>query len=220
MAVAYVTANSANGSSTNPSVNVTVSGTNTLAIVGLQTLGGPAVSNPLIGAGTLTQITGSPVGETYLYRYTAPSAGSQTAQFTLDVSSDWAIGVVILEGVDQATPVGTAVTDSNSEGTSLSAVVSSAVGGMAVDVAFMVAGSLTVGAGQTQRVTQDSFNSGLVSFGMSTEPGAASVTMSWSAAETFGDNALIAVPVNAAAAGGSNANLLAGKLGYPLIGKL
>lgn len=97
-------------------------------------------------------------------------------------------------GVDQTTPTGTAVGASAITSSTPSVNVSSATDELVIDCVYHdTTPTLTVGSGQTQRWQGDPpGNDGTT--GHSTEPGASSVTMSWSlsAAEEW---AISAVPL-------------------------
>lgn len=115
-----------------------------------------------------------------VYRVVAPASGAQSVVFTASGSfSDGAIEVVSLTGVDQTTPTGTVAT---AEGSSAapSVSVTSASGELVVDAVcgFFPAGTVTTDASQTQRVENESWGGNDAIAAMSTEAGAASVTMS------------------------------------------
>ncbi len=125
-----------------------------------------------------------------------PDVGTYDVVVNLDGNSDIVIGAATYTGVDQTTPLGTFVSNTGSTITA-SAVVSSAADEWVFDtMAVRDASSITVGAGQTQQ-----WNNGFGNFrgGSSTEPGAGSVTMSWTldAAKNW---AIAAVPINPATA--------------------
>jgi hypothetical protein len=102
-----------------------------------------------------------------------------TLSATLTSNAGICAGSVVLREVNAAAPVRGSATNTGDSGTS-SVVIASASGDLVFDVTGVENRALTVGAGQTQRWNlsagvdpkrQDS--------GASTEPGAASVTMSW-----------------------------------------
>lgn len=144
------------------------------------TYGGAAMTS-LCGAGqgctnNARQATGSNIFSS-MWIYKNPSSGGATVQATFSES----MNSVILStstycGVDQTTPTGTftSATDSNSP---VTVNVTSAAGELVVDGVGGADVTYTVGAGQTERSNlQDAGNHDHMS---SDEPGAASVTMSW-----------------------------------------
>lgn len=144
-----------------------------------------------------------------VYRAVAPASGAQNVVFTAAGNMEHgAIEVVSLTGVDQTTPVGTEATAEGSS-TTPSVAVSSAAGELVVDAVggFSPAGSVAVGAGQTSRVENENWGGNDAAAGMSTEDGAASVTMSWTISSA--PWSIVGVPFKPAAAGGaSRPNLL------------
>ena len=114
----------------------------------------------------------------HLYKLVNPPSGTGDVVVTLDANPDKGIivGVTTYTGVDQTVPLGSF---SGAEDNSItpSLTVSSAAGELVHDVISFRNVTLTVGTGQTQlwNVSPGSEANG----GGSTEPGAASVTMSW-----------------------------------------
>jgi hypothetical protein len=113
------------------------------------------------------------------------------------------IGAIVLSGANQATPIGTPVTGQASgvdAAATNTGAATSAVGGLVVDGLFIrgnPASIAVVDAGQTEREAEAA--AGSVAFRMSTEDGAASVTMGW----TWTNNnrwGHMVIPVSAAAA--------------------
>lgn len=135
--------------------------------------------------------------ETFIYGLAAPASGSNTVSVSWGVATRGGIGAISFDSVDQAAPYGTVVTS-----TTGSATVTSATDGMVVDGMETENGDtspITVGGGQTQRlnfVGSAGGGSSSHGIGVSTKPGATSVTMSWTG--YFSANQ-IAVPLNAAA---------------------
>jgi len=98
------------------------------------------------------------------------------------------VGVTTFTGVDQTTPLGTCSTSASG-----SVTVSSAVGELVFDTVVSKDSAISVGGGQTQRWNLSRAGSGGTAYGGgSTEPGAASVTMSWSG---VAEAAIGAVPI-------------------------
>lgn len=203
MAVTYDNANSAVGTSTTASVTLTVAASS-LAVVGVQVNGSPTISSATFDGNAMTLI--GQVGDLYLYRYHGHASGSRTATITRSDSGLWAIGAVSVTGFDSGNPVGTHQTGTSTETASVTTadITSGSTDWLIVDAAVLVRDVIAAAGGQTERVSEESFNSGQISFGMSTKPGSASTTtMSWTADATFGDNSIIAVPIRPAAAAGS-----------------
>lgn len=132
------------------------------------TYGGVAMTN----VGTATN--GAQISS--MWRLIAPATGANNVVVTLSGGGTDIVAVATsYTGVDQTTPLGTPVTATGNSVTA-SVAVTSATGEIVVDSVSSNLGTLTVGEGQTQRgngVGGD--NQG----GSSTEPGATSVTMSW-----------------------------------------
>jgi hypothetical protein len=140
---------------------------------------------------------------TALLYLVAPTTGTNTFDVVFGGSAVFDAGVAILTltGVDQSAPLGTAAI-ANGDSTTPSVTVSAATGDLIIDsLCIEHAGTLSVGAGQTSRVNNVAA-AGFIKNAVSTEPGATSVTMSWS--DTVGGQwALAAVPIKPKAAAGS-----------------
>ncbi len=124
----------------------------------------------------------------------APPSGTFNVVVNLSGEADVVIGAATFTGVHQTTPLGTLVGRTGDSSTP-SAPVSSAAGEWVFDtMAAREVSSISVGAGQTQV-----WNTGVSGLrgGASTEPGAASVTMSWSMNESK-KWAIAAVPIKPA----------------------
>jgi len=110
----------------------------------------------------------------------APAAGSKQIVLSFSATLETAAaGAVTLSGVDQSTPLDTAATAAGSSGNPTVAV-SSATDDLVFDIVLVSYGSggtITPDASQTQRWEKESI--GAYSYGCSTKPGAASVTMTW-----------------------------------------
>lgn len=136
------------------------------------------VNSVTFGGTGLTSVSSATNGAqvAHLWRLIAPAASAQNVVVTLSGGGSDIIAVATsYTGVDQTTPLGTPATATGTS-TTASVAVTSATDELVVDCVSSNLGTLTVGAGQTERgnaVAGD--NQG----GSSTEPGAASVTMSW-----------------------------------------
>jgi len=160
------------------------------------------------GGGTPTLITGWDIaGVPFVnmkgYSVVAPATGAQTvtSDLTDTSTSDHFLGVVTMTGVDQTTPVGTAVFDGPGFEASPVSVTVASVGADDLVVDGLVSQAVpTVGADQTSRASQDgSFPS---HWRISTQPGTAVGVMSWT--YTGGTSRLLgAVAFKQAAAGGA-----------------
>ena len=129
----------------------------------------------------------------------APTTGAQNVVVTVSASSRFNGAFFCLTGVDQTTstlsPVG-----SSGTGTSVSDTVTSAANDLVMDALLEGWGATTVGTGQTQRFNNTSMTS---YFGWgSTEPGAASVPMTWTIGGSPGEYVHIAINVKAVGGGG------------------
>ena len=132
----------------------------------------------------------------------SPSTGAQTVAVTLSSTKRFVIGAVSLIGVDATTPRGTPAAGT---GTTMTATVevSSATDELVVDVVAKQNNTeaITVGASQTQRVNDNTTNAtegNNVIGGMSTEPGAEVVGMTWDWTTTNRQWAIVAIPFKAA----------------------
>ncbi|MBM0107384.1 hypothetical protein JM946_21810 [Steroidobacter sp. S1-65] len=133
-------------------------------------------------------------GSLHLYSLLNPPTGQQTVSVTSATGIvNQALLVVSRPGV---VGVGTAVSGNSNEQTTVSVNVPSAIGELVVDFAMMINTEIQPATGQTVRILMSDYDvMGFVAVGISERPGASSVTMQWQAAETFGDNAIIAVPL-------------------------
>lgn len=146
-----------------------------------------SVSTITYGGAAMTAVPSSRVNSgasfywTQLWYKVAPAAGTQTVVLTLDTTDssfvEFTMSIMTYTGVHQTTPLGTAATATG--GASPATVnVGSASGELVIDCATMNNGAFTsVGAGQTERERRQASDGGGAA--SSTEPGAASVTMSW-----------------------------------------
>lgn len=206
MAVAYSNSVFAQSNGTTANATLSISGSDRAVIVGLKTFGGPTVSNPLFEGVAMTTIVADTTNDLYLYYLLNPPTGSRTANITMSAANEWGLLVVSLTGVHQTVPIGTAAQNQNSEVSPISASATGVTDGLVLDFVQMVAFDLTPGVGQTRYPTSapngDSYFGGAVCIGMSVKSGTGSVAMSWSTTESFGDNAIIAVPILPSAGGG------------------
>jgi hypothetical protein len=165
------------------------------------------------------------------FRLLAPTTGSNN--IVVSTSPDnvgSAIIAVLLSGVDQTTPIASTGSADDSSGASTVTVnATAAAGTWAIGAAGFRGGTLvtpTIGAGQTSLATTAGFGAddGYIAMAASYEVGAGGThTLSYTYAPTASFNAGIGyIVVNPAAGGGggSNVNLLAGKFGALLRGKL
>lgn len=136
---------------------------------------------------TLVSDTENTHGDTHLavFKRTAPDAGAGLT-VTADLGADQSvcIAAVVFQGVNQTTPVdGEAIYDPEANGLNSTLNVSSATGDLVVDFLFMGVSdsvdtqTITEGAGQTK--IEDAYDLDNTRMVVSTESGAASVTMSW-----------------------------------------
>jgi hypothetical protein len=116
----------------------------------------------------------------WVYGLVAPSVGANNLAFTYSGASTGrtVIAVRSFTGINQGAPIGTIVSGSGSGG-GVTVDVTSAVNELVVDMCLSRSGTtLTVGAGQTQRVNQESAVANQIG-ASSDEAGAGTVTMSW-----------------------------------------
>ena len=180
--------------------HTTGSGTDRLLVVGIDIKENISVTSVTYGGVNLTLAgvannAGNARAEIWYLKM--PATGTADVVVNITGNSDIVIGAATYNGVNQTTPLGTFVSNTGSTITS-SVIASSASGEWVFDtMAVRDASSITVGAGQTQQ-----WNNGFANFrgGSSTEPGAASVTMSWTL-DVAKNWAIAAVPIKAAATG-------------------
>jgi hypothetical protein len=136
-----------------------------------------------------------------LWYMVAPDATTGNIVVTVSGAADIAATAVFATGVDQTTPLGTAVTE-QSDTANPDLVVTSSTGQLVVDsYAGTTSGAVTVGDGQTELGNQATGTSGqIVRHATSTEPGALNVNMGWT--RSADNYALVAVPLRPADTGG------------------
>ena len=203
MAIAVNTVNSVNVSSSPVTVSHSTAGSDRLLIVGTTGHTTATISGITYAGTSLTQVDGTVVNSRIggeMWQLVNPDIDAN------DVVVTWtgeffrgAVGIISFTGVDQTTPLGTSGIASGLSA-SPTVDVSSATGELVVDVlANEGASTVTAGASQTERWNQvNTTEDGLQNSG-STEPGASTVTMSWSI--TSDDWVIIAVPIKPVAAG-------------------
>lgn len=171
--------------------HTTSSGPNRFMLVGVSSSDGHAVSSATYDGQSLTKIAhaqdGSNISRSEIWRITNPNSGAANVVVNFGATATGAtMSVITFEGVDQISPVGTAVTAAANDGNASLSVS----GTLSTDLVFdhvtqKDAKGISVGSGQTERTnvpeTESSKNTG----GTSTEPGnGGSVTMSWSFTDT------------------------------------
>ncbi|MDQ3195170.1 MAG: hypothetical protein M3Q32_02020 [Pseudomonadota bacterium] len=167
-------------------------GSNRVLIVGIsidRTTMVNVISSVTYGGTTLTNI-GNTAGSSNtmrisLWRLVNPAVGTANVVVTPSINNiKYVAGAVSYFGVDQTTPLGSFAAATGGSGTP-TVNVSSAANDLVVDVVAvgdaLLGNSIAPGAGQTQRYninTATILGGGMIGAG-STEPGAATVTMSW-----------------------------------------
>jgi hypothetical protein len=124
-----------------------------------------------------------------LYGKAGMAAGSANVVVTYSgTASEAGFGVISFTGVDQASPVRTAI-GANAISASPTISVSSAVDDVVVDGAWLgtAVDSIAPGTGQTLRWSELAIGGPYLSGGGSTENGAANVTMSWTGGPTLNE---------------------------------
>ena len=138
------------------------------------------------------------------FSLTAPSATSASISITWTNSATCLLTGIALQDVDQTTPDDGPDADSRGVSAAPANTVSSASGDLVID--FVVLnnddGLISTTGDNTEYL--DETNSNTLTTGVSTAPGAATVTMSWTT--DFENWELVAFNVNAAAGGGGGAN--------------
>jgi hypothetical protein len=182
----------------------TVSGSNRLLLVMVQwnqPNNSETVSSVTYGGTALTQVGSNVVAGgsgldrcTALFRLTAPATGTANIVVTMSAACTFFAGAVSFTGVDQTTPLGTPQTATTTTAATLSTTTSSAASNLVFSAATIrTTGSITVPATSEWNVLIGTNNR----YGGSVQPGAASVTTTYS--WTGANNAsMIAVDVQAA----------------------
>lgn len=169
---------------------------------------GQTISSVTHGGTSLTAAAAkvaSAQGEACQLWYAVAPSGTQTVTVTFSgtTGGNSQVGVLLLSGVDQASPIGTVVTASSGAGgtSTTTSAATSAVGGMVIDCLAIRGGTPdpAPGGGATEYHQQAADFS--VTGAASYVAGAASVTMSWSWSGGQPWSHMV-VPVNAAAGGG------------------
>ncbi len=168
--------------------HTTGTGTNRLMLVGVsfQNRGGDQITSVTYGGVSLTlqgiQVApSSDRGQVEIYSLLNPPSGSANVvvSFASALERGAVVGVTTFTGVNQSTPFGTFKGGQGSTSPATVTGITSATGELVYDVVcFRRTTTRTPGFGQTVRWNVDSGNE--VEGGSSTEPGAASVNMSWS----------------------------------------
>lgn len=131
-----------------------------------------------------------------IWSLVAPDVGTHDVviTFSAPLESSATAGVMTFTGVDQTTPLGTFASAKNRSAGPATVDVSSASNELVFDtVACEACGSLTAGGGQTEYWNEVAENGAIRGAG-STEPGASTVTMSWTLGAS-NDWAIGAVPI-------------------------
>jgi putative pyrroloquinoline-quinone-binding quinoprotein len=158
----------------------TTSGTNRVLLVGVSWVGSQTVSS-VTYAGTAMTSIGSVINgsnaRAQLFYLVAPATGANTVQVTMSAAATEIVGgAVTFTGANQTTPVGTfASATGNSSAPSVT--VTSNAGETVIDtVEVNSSTAMTAGGAQTQRWQMQPTN---FRGAGSTEPGASTLTMSW-----------------------------------------
>lgn len=118
---------------------------------------------------------------TRMYGLANPSSGAQTVTVTFSGNTYAAAAAITVTGSDTTTCFSNSSGNTATASSSISDTVSGATGELVVDcVAGFIAGAGASGVGGAQTSRYSAFWNGNISFGVSTAPGAASVTTTWS----------------------------------------
>lgn len=130
----------------------------------------------------------------------APATGSNTVAITLSATEDTVFGQAIsYTGVDQTTPHGTAASANGATDAPAVPALTSATGEVCIGFVMSSASSITSGAGQTAEISDLNFAAD--SAQTDSEPGAASVDITWTT--TVNPWACGGIPIKPVAAGGT-----------------
>lgn len=176
----------------------TCTGSNRGLVVGVGNYGTTIVSVTYNSVSMTSEggIIESSSGEVEQFSLIAPATGSNNIVVSFVDSVDAVAGGVSVTGANQTDLCGTQATAIGND-TAPTVNVTSAVDELVVDVTENWTGVLTVGSGQTER-----WNTGItnINCGGSTEPGATTVTMSWSKTDST-DWAIAGISIKAAPTG-------------------
>ncbi|MCH7713488.1 MAG: hypothetical protein IIC99_07680 [Chloroflexi bacterium] len=198
VAIVFDAVSSANGKSSALTWSHTVgAGDDRILVVGVSLKANNVVSGVTYGGQALTLVPGSVASHANgdrveLWYKVAPLTGANNVVVSLPSSVQTVAGATSWTGVHQSTPLGTAVPGTGTSATA-SVDVGSIVGDVVVD-AVSTAGSVTVGANQTQQwnLAQAGFKGG----GSSEDGADTTTTMSWTF--TSGDWAISGVALKQA----------------------
>lgn len=126
------------------------------------------------------------------YRLAGIGTGAKTVTNTLsDTAGYQFLGVITMTGVDQTTVVGTPQTTTGFSDPATVTVTGVGADDMVVDALHAINGTISVGADQTLRNTED-YATDNAHFRMSTQPGSAGGVMSWAVGspDTYGYGAV------------------------------
>jgi hypothetical protein len=214
MAVAFVSATGNTADTGASPSNVPINGVNggagnaLIVAAGWRDNDSQTITSITYGATTLTGLqqtaaSGSGIGFAVL----ASPAGTENVTVNLSAASPGIHAVAfVLSGADTASLVGTHEFNVVAGVDDIADTVTSAVGGLVLSFAYirdLVAASLTFDSGQANYAEQQG---SAYTSGWSTEVGAASVTSGYTWTNTV-TAALVVIPINAAAGGGSDTQL-------------
>jgi hypothetical protein len=209
-AAVEVDAESSNSTFGTSSITIshTTSGTNRLMLVGvsLNNDGYEEVTGVTYNSVALTlvgTVANDDDSRVEIWKLVAPDTGTYDAvvTFSADLLQEGFAGVVTFTGVHQTTPLGN-FTSAIGDGITATVDISSVTGELVFEVlAAEYSTSATVGAGQTER--WNIYRTSSIGAG-STEPGAATVTMSWTLTGSGDHWAIYGVSIKPAAAGASD----------------
>jgi len=149
---------------------------------------------------SIHQANNGNLSTTNVWRLIAPASGANNVVISQSASHDLAYTILSVTGADQSTPEGTLVSGT-ANSTSPSKTAVAVADDLIVDLLSWwrpSAQNATVGASQTSRSNQ---TLGTVGGAVSTEPGGASIVMSWTmSASAYWNH--VAIPVKQVAAGG------------------
>jgi hypothetical protein len=210
--IAFTVAATPQGNGGNTTLSTTINPTGSNRAVLIAVYGDGQTVAPTVTYGGLTPTLvqtglGSGVAVLWVYQILPASTGSQTIDVTFAATSPRnALAAIAYSGVDQTTPIGTAITLTDaSPGTTHTITPTTVVGQTVVDIQMAPTTNLTVDGTQTARVDFDDLAGTFRSLGMSDKLATTTSTaMTWTSADS-GRSTMIAVPLNAATGGGASA---------------
>jgi len=163
VAIAFDASSSGETNGTSLNVSHTCTGANRVLYVAVDTwdgVGVPIIPTVTYDSVSMTQLSTIIYGSgndqrLTLFRLVAPSTGTDNITVSTSGTSDIVVAAISLTGVSQSDPEDTPGQASSPSDTEVTQDVSSATGDLVIDCVAWYNQTITVGSGQTARVTND-----------------------------------------------------------------